>query len=325
MPRNSSGVYSLPQAAFIPNSIISSAAVNSDFADIAVALTGSLPVDGSAGMTGPFKVGSGNVGAPGIAFTSDTNTGFYLAGSHQIGWAANGAQQATFNSNGSVTWQGGATLGGNGSFTGTLGVTGAVTLSSTLATGNTTIIGTASISSTASIAGKLSLTSTDSVAIANGTTGQRNGAPTAGDFRYNSTLNCFEGWNGTSWVQVGKAPTVQTFVSGSATYTPTTGTVRIRVRMVGGGGGGGASSTNNGAQGTQTSFASWTCGAGAGGGAATGTGGGGGIGGINGTGTLIVRVLGGAGAVGGINFGGAGGNNPLGGGGGGQGSGGEGM
>src|SRR5258707_640301 len=98
MPRNTSGVYSLPQAAFIPNSLISSAAVNSDFSDIAVALTGSLPTDGSAGMTGPFKVGSGNVGAPGIAFTSDTNTGFYLAGTHQIGWSANGAVKPTLSS-----------------------------------------------------------------------------------------------------------------------------------------------------------------------------------------------------------------------------------
>src|SRR5258706_14551996 len=119
MPRNSSGVYSLPQAAFIPNSLISSAAVNSDFSDIGVALTGSLPTDGSAGMTGPFKVGSGNVGAPGIAFTSDTNTGFYLAGAHQIGWSANGAQQATFNANGSVTWQAGATRGGGVTFNAT--------------------------------------------------------------------------------------------------------------------------------------------------------------------------------------------------------------
>src|SRR5258706_3344679 len=118
MPRNTSGVYSLPQAAFIPNSIISSAAVNSDFADIAVALTGSLPIDGSAGMTGPFKVGSGNVGAPGFAFTSDTNTGFYLAGTHQIGWSANGIQAATFNSDRSVTWLGGSTQNGTSTFNG---------------------------------------------------------------------------------------------------------------------------------------------------------------------------------------------------------------
>src|SRR5258706_9446935 len=131
MPRNSSGVYSLPQAAFIPNSLISSAAVNSDFSDIAVALTGSLPTDGSAGMTGPFKVGRGNVGAPGIAFTSDTNTGFYLAGAHQIGWSANGAQQATFNANGSVTWQGGETQNGAATFNGATNLAGNVTLNAT--------------------------------------------------------------------------------------------------------------------------------------------------------------------------------------------------
>src|SRR5258706_6271533 len=131
MPRNTSGVYSLPQAAFIPNSIMSSAAVNSDFSDIAVALTGSLPIDGSAGMTGPFKVGSGNVGALGISFTSDTNTGFYLAGTHQIGWSANGVQQATFNSSGSVTWQGGATWGGAVTFNGASTLIGNVTFNAT--------------------------------------------------------------------------------------------------------------------------------------------------------------------------------------------------
>src|SRR5579871_4432144 len=33
------------------------------------------------------------------------------------------------------------------------------------------------------------------------------------------------------------APTYQSFLSGSGTYTPTAGTVRIKVRMAGGGGG----------------------------------------------------------------------------------------
>src|SRR5882672_7425021 len=231
MPRNSNGVYSVPQGAYVPDTVISSGSVNANLSDIASALTGSLPVNGSTGMTGQFLSTSGNVGAPGFAFASDTNTGFYLAGTHQIGWAANGAVQATFNSNGSVTWQGSATWGGNGTFTGTLDVTGTVTANGTLQS-NTFATNTLQVNVTSLFVGKATFQSTDSMALPNGTTGQRNGAPSAGDFRYNSTNNIVEYWNGTLWVQLGStAPTVQRFTSGSGNYTPTSGTVRIKVRM----------------------------------------------------------------------------------------------
>src|SRR6266508_3902612 len=97
------------------------------------------------------------------------------------------------------------------------------------------------------------------MAIAKGTTAQRNGSPSVGDLRYNSTLNGVEYYNGTAWVILAQAPTVQKFTTGTAlTYTPTTGTVRIRVRMCGAGGGGGAVTTNAGANGGDTSFGSWT-------------------------------------------------------------------
>jgi hypothetical protein len=45
------------------------------------------------------------------------------------------------------------------------------------------------------------------------------------------------------------APTYQSFLSGSGTYTPTGGTVRIKVRMCGGGGGAGGTAGGNGAAG----------------------------------------------------------------------------
>src|SRR6266853_6180494 len=169
MPRNSSGVFSLAQAAFVPNTVISSSAINSDLADIATALTGSLPVNGSTGMTGQFLSTSGNVGAPGLAFASDTNTGFYLAGTHQIGWAANGALAATLNSDKSTTWQGGATWNGNTLTNGTFGVIGVSTFVGNVGiNGSTFLTGLLTVSSTASIVGKLTLTSTDSMAIPNG-------------------------------------------------------------------------------------------------------------------------------------------------------------
>jgi hypothetical protein len=85
-------VYSLPQAAFTPNTTISSAAVNSDLSDIAAQLTNSLAADGQTTMTGAVKAQSGTSSSPGYAFASDTATGLYLAGSGIVGLAgANGA------------------------------------------------------------------------------------------------------------------------------------------------------------------------------------------------------------------------------------------
>ncbi len=186
-----------------------------------------------------------------------------------------------------------------------------------------TIAGAYIFSSTISVAGKASFTSTDSMAVANGTTAQRNGSPSAGDLRFNSTLAALEYWNGTVWITLGRAPTVQRLTSGLAlTYTPTAGMVRIKVRMCGGGGGGSAVVTNSGSNGGDTSFGSWTAVHGNGGGTFAsngGVGGTGGTGGVNGTGTLVVRFTGGQGQAAANNVGtnavhgGQGGTNPFGG------------
>jgi hypothetical protein len=53
----------------------------------------------------------------------------------------------------------------------------------------------------------------------------------------------------TSW-QVFTAPTIQTFTSGSGTYSTPAGVKWLKVRMVGGGGGGGPSGTGGGSAGT---------------------------------------------------------------------------
>src|SRR5882757_4407540 len=130
---------------------------------------------------------------------------------------------------------------GNASVTGTLGVTGATTHTGAvtfngggdLSTG--TYAGAATFSGPLTFSAKCSFTSTDSRAEAKGTTAQRNGSPTAGDVRYNSTLNGLEYWNGTAWIVLGQAPTVQKLTSGTAaTYTAATGVVRQRVRIGGG-------------------------------------------------------------------------------------------
>jgi microcystin-dependent protein len=57
MARDGNGNYNLPQAAFQPNTTISSAAVNHNFSDIAAALSGSLAKDGQTAPTGNLAMG----------------------------------------------------------------------------------------------------------------------------------------------------------------------------------------------------------------------------------------------------------------------------
>lgn len=103
MPRNGSGTYTLPQAPFVPGMTISSAAVNSDFSDVASALTGSLAVDGQSTMSGPVKAAPGSALAPSITFGSSQTDGFYSAGSHQVGVAIAGALVGLFGAAGWLT------------------------------------------------------------------------------------------------------------------------------------------------------------------------------------------------------------------------------
>lgn len=85
---------------FSSGTTISSSAMNANFTDVASEITGSLPRDGQAAMTGQFKAASGTVAAPGMAFSSDTNTGFYRKTGSTIGVVAGGAEVATISSSG---------------------------------------------------------------------------------------------------------------------------------------------------------------------------------------------------------------------------------
>jgi microcystin-dependent protein len=89
----------------VPNSFssgttISSAAVNANNTDIASELTNSLPRDGQASMTGQLKAASGTVGAPGLSFGSDTDTGFYRKSANTVGVVAGGSEVGTIDTNG---------------------------------------------------------------------------------------------------------------------------------------------------------------------------------------------------------------------------------
>lgn len=90
MSRNGSGVYTLPKPPFVPNTTISSADVNSDFTDIASALTGSLAADGQTPLTGMLKFLSGTAAAPSHTFASALDTGMYFPSTNKLGFSAGG-------------------------------------------------------------------------------------------------------------------------------------------------------------------------------------------------------------------------------------------
>lgn len=135
MPRNSSGVYTLPAGnPVVPGTTIDAAWANDTLEDLANEVTNSLSRTGAGGMLAPFRIADGTVTAPGISFLTETNSGFYRAGTGSITWSILGVPVANFSTVGftipfgkALTAQGNATVGG------TLGVTGPATFSSTIA------------------------------------------------------------------------------------------------------------------------------------------------------------------------------------------------
>jgi hypothetical protein len=61
MPRNASGTYTLPIGAFSPGGTIIASDHNSNYSDIATALTQSLATTGVAAMTGPLNMGNNRI------------------------------------------------------------------------------------------------------------------------------------------------------------------------------------------------------------------------------------------------------------------------
>lgn len=90
MPFNGSGTFTLAQPAFVPSTVISSSAMNSDLSDIATnGLTNAVAKDGQTTITGAFKGFTGSVGAPMYSFSADTDCGMYRIGANNIGLSVN--------------------------------------------------------------------------------------------------------------------------------------------------------------------------------------------------------------------------------------------
>lgn len=275
------------------------------------------------GMTVTIAQGSVNAGQIYACTATDDPV---VVGTSTLTFAALTSLQSTTFTNptivGTLTATAGGTLGGT--FAGNPIFSGTPTFSAGAAISGT-FSGAATFSGALTLSAKLSLTSTDSMAMAKGTTAQRNGSPAAGDVRYNTTLGCLEYYNGTVWIGLGRLPTVQRLLTAtSGTFTPSTGAVLFLVELWAPGAGGPAAVTNSGGAATANSaFKDWTAVKGSPG-TVNGAGGIGGTGGTNGTGTLIDRVDGGDGNHGASNnhptgdgqmviAGGMGGANPRGG------------
>ncbi len=87
-------------------------------------------------------------------------------------------------------------LMGNGIATNSATATGTL-LSSLSVTGNMDVTGTFTVSD------NILMTGTGAIDVASGTTAQRPGSPSAGMFRFNSQTSEFEGYNGSSWGEIG--------------------------------------------------------------------------------------------------------------------------
>lgn len=101
MPRNSSGVYSLPAGnPVVSGAVIASTWANTTMSDLATAMTGSLARNGDGGMTGQLKADAGAIGAPGVTWSAETTSGWYRASAGNFRFAIGGADVVTITSAG---------------------------------------------------------------------------------------------------------------------------------------------------------------------------------------------------------------------------------
>ena len=89
MPRNPSGVYTLPNAPVVSGTPILSSDENTTREDIESEITNSLDRNGRGPMLAPIRVPSGSIAVPPFSFTDETNSGWYRAGSQDFRFSIN--------------------------------------------------------------------------------------------------------------------------------------------------------------------------------------------------------------------------------------------
>lgn len=112
MPRNSSGVYSLPAGnPVVANTLIQVSWANPTMSDIGAALTESLDRYGRGGMLAQLKLADGTAAQPAFAFNSESSTGLWHSGAGSLLMSVLGstvfaltASAATFSSAIAPVW-----------------------------------------------------------------------------------------------------------------------------------------------------------------------------------------------------------------------------
>jgi len=133
MPRNGSGVYSLPAGnPVVSGTTIQATWANGTMTDVADALTGSIARDGTGGMTGALRLADGTVAIPGLAFTAETTTGFSRPTANAIVASVAATERVRINASGAT-------------------VTGALSVSSDAAIGTTSALGRLHVRSAADV------------------------------------------------------------------------------------------------------------------------------------------------------------------------------
>lgn len=103
MPRDVLGRYTLPTGnPVVSGTIISDTWANTTLSDIALALTNSLPKDGTVALSAPLKFTDGNAAAPSIAFANDATTGVYKPTNGILGFSTGGAERVRIDTTGNV-------------------------------------------------------------------------------------------------------------------------------------------------------------------------------------------------------------------------------
>lgn len=100
MPRNSSGVYSLPNATVGPvGAVIDPVDENQTRSDMASELTNSLDRNGRGSMLASLKLFDGSVAAPGLTWGSDTDNGLFRNGTNDWSMSAGATEVARLTAN----------------------------------------------------------------------------------------------------------------------------------------------------------------------------------------------------------------------------------
>lgn len=137
MPRNGSGTYSLPSGnPVVAGTTIEATWANNTLTDIGSAVTDSLSRNGEGAMLAALRITDGTITAPGLAFSSETNSGFYRTGTTTVRLAIGGSYTMEYSSTG-VTVPSGKAL----TVAGTFALTGDQVQISEGGTGATTAAG----------------------------------------------------------------------------------------------------------------------------------------------------------------------------------------